>query len=99
MLTVIVTLGAYAQNEFTDSERKVFEEHENEIISRSRIAGEDAHAELCMKYNVPKSQSEKLASMLVERERRKAVKMYYALARKEREAKKSESEETKGLVW
>lgn len=29
----------------------------------------------------------------------KAVKMYYALARKEREAKKSESEETKGLVW
>ncbi len=76
VLTVIVTLGAYAQNEFTDSERKVFEEHENEIISRSRIAGEDAHAELCMKYNVPKSQSEKLASMLVERERRKAVYDY-----------------------
>ncbi len=37
VLTVIVTLGAYAQNEFTDSERKVFEEHENEIISRSRM--------------------------------------------------------------
>ena len=37
VLTVIVTLGAYAQNEFTDSERKVFEEHENERISRSRM--------------------------------------------------------------
>lgn len=76
MLFAFVTLGGYAQNDLTDSEREIFNAHKDDIKSRSRIAGEDAHAELCIKYNVPKSQSKRLESVLMEREQRKATYDY-----------------------
>lgn len=76
VLMTVMAVGAYAQDDFTDSEREVFNAHKDEITSRSRIAGEDAHAELCMKYNVPKSQSKRLEAVLMTREQRKAVYDY-----------------------
>ncbi len=76
VLLSFMTVGIYAQDDFTASERDVFDVHKDEIISRSKIAGEDAHAELCMKYNVPKSQHKRLESVLMTREQRKAVYDY-----------------------
>lgn len=77
---LLILLAGFATNwicaQQLSAEMSVLIERGNDIIPQAKKAGEEAYAELCIKYYVPKSQRQHLTRLLEEREMRKLTYNY-----------------------